>query len=212
MGLPLTRRDTHFTYGDYRRWPQDERWELIDGVAYNMCAAPNLYHQGIAGELYRQIANFLRGKPCRVFIAPFDVLLPEWPEQDEDEVDTVVQPDIVVYCDRSKLTTKGSRGAPDLAVEVLSPWTSKKDLNEKFRLYQRCGVREYWVIDPGSRSLQFYSLEACPAVADRALAGSAEPPWRYGDPLILVGGGRVASQVLEGFTLELASLFEDLEP
>ena len=205
MGLPMTRRDAHFTYGDYREWPEDERWELIDGVAYNLCAAPSLYHQYIAGELFRQMANFLKGKPCKVFIAPFDVLLPEWPEQDEDEVDTVVEPDIVVFCDHEKLYPKGARGAPDLVVEVLSPWTSKKDLNEKFRLYERVGVREYWVIDPESRSLQAYRLEE--QRSRRPAEGTVR---RFGEALIMVGGGHIPSLVLEGYVLELASLFEDM--
>jgi Uma2 family endonuclease len=201
MGLPLTKRDAHFTYADYLGWPDDERWELIDGVAYNMCAAPNLYHQHVVGELFTQLKNFLRSKPCRVFIAPFDVLLPQWQGQDDDSVDTVVQPDVLVFCERDKLHPRGGRGAPSLVVEVLSPWTSRKDLNEKFRLYQRVGVPEYWVIDPEGRSLQAYRLEPAPA-------RSGEPA--YGDPQIVVGGGQVASQVLKGYVLELATLFEDL--
>lgn len=204
MGLPQIKDDTHFTYGDYRGWPDDERWELIDGVAYNMCAAPNRAHQRISGELFRNIANWLKGRPCRVYDAPFDVLLPAWPGQATDDIDTVVQPDIVVYCDRGKLTDAGATGAPDWAVEILSPWTSRKDLNEKFRLYERVGVREYWVIDPAGKSLQVYLRGA-----HGAEATTPPDPERFGTARIFVGGGLAGSTVLEGFTIPLKDLFEE---
>ena len=193
MGLPLEKREQHFTYGDYRQWPDDERWELINGVAYNMCAAPNRDHQRISGELGNQLHNWLKGKPCRVYAAPFDVLVPKWTDQADDEVDTVVQPDLVVYCDRTRLTPAGARGAPDLAVEILSPWTSKKDQNEKFRLYEQNGVREYWVIDGGNKWLQIYRLQ----------------DGRYGVPETFLGGGQAASVVLESFVCPVDTLFVD---
>lgn len=158
MGLPLRKTEQHFTYKDYRQWPDDERWELIDGVAYNMCAAPALRHQGASTELGYMIRNFLDGKPCRVFAAPVDVFFPPLHQMDEDEVDTVVQPDLVVVCDPDKLREKGIWGAPDLAVEILSPSTSRKDQREKFDLYQRSGVKEYWVVDPRGHWLQQYVL------------------------------------------------------
>jgi Uma2 family endonuclease len=204
MGLPEIKNDRHFTYGDYRLWPEDERWELIDGVAWNMCAAPNRAHQAVSGELYRQIANWLKGKPCRVYDAPFDVLLPAWAGQLDDEVDTVVQPDIVVYCDRSKLTDAGATGAPDWAVEIISPWTSRKDLNEKYRLYERVGVREYWVLDPAAKSLQVYRLGE-----HGAEATTPASPKHFGTPQIFVGGGTAASAVLEGFRINLVELFAE---
>ncbi|MDP3178977.1 MAG: Uma2 family endonuclease, partial [Spirochaetaceae bacterium] len=98
-------------------------------------------------------------KHCEAYIAPFDVLLPDGEEADDD-VDSVVQPDIVVFCDRSKLTEADARGAPDLVVEILSPSTSKKDQHEKLSLYEKHGVREYWVVDPGNRSIRVLSLSA----------------------------------------------------
>lgn len=189
MGLPAVKRERHFTYKDYLTWPDDERWELIDGVAYLM-AAPNRFHQQVVGEVFRQVANFLQGKPCQVYVAPFDVLLPAFPGQNEDEVDTVVQPDVLVFCDRDKLTDRGATGAPDLAVEVLSPWTMKKDLNEKFRAFERAGVREYWVLDPAHRSLLVY-----------VRVGSV-----FGDGALYERGARAASSVLDGFVLDLSSL------
>ncbi|HCM25765.1 MAG: hypothetical protein A2Z99_04225 [Treponema sp. GWB1_62_6] len=193
MGLPLTKSDSRFTYADYRLWPETERWELIDGIAWNMCAAPSRAHQELSGELHLLLRSWLKGKPCRVYDAPFDVLLPANPDESDDEVDTVVQPDLVVYCDRTKLTDAGARGAPDLVVEIISPWTIKKDLNDKFRLYERVGVKEYWVLDPAGH-VQAYTLGA---------------KGRYGDPVILVGGGTLSCAVLEGFTVDMAALFAE---
>jgi len=147
MGLPVRKTERHYTYGDYRQLPNDERWELIDGAAYSM-SSPTTAHQGILIELATQFHNYLKGKPCRAFVAPFDVFFPGLNEQDEDDVDTIVQPDLLVICDKTRIREKGIWGAPDLVVEILSPTTSRKDLHEKYDLYQRSGVREYWVIDP----------------------------------------------------------------
>ena len=125
MPRPTTMSE-RFTYGDYRRWPEEERWELIGGEVYDMCPAPTRIHQDFVVELAIQIGSFLRDKPCRLYIAPFDVRLPEADETD-DEVNTVVQPDVVVICDPAKLDDKGCRGAPDWIIEVLSPRTAVKD-------------------------------------------------------------------------------------
>jgi Uma2 family endonuclease len=194
MGLPAVKRERHFTYKDYKLWPDDERWELIDGAAYLM-AAPNRPHQEVVGEVFRDLANFLRGKTCRVYVSPFDVLLPAFDGQDEDEVDTVVQPDVAVFCDPEKLTDKGATGAPDLAVEVLSPWTMKKDLSEKFRAFERAGVREYWVIDPAHRTLMAYVR-----VGDR-----------FGDGALFPSQSKVSSAVVEGFDLPLSEVFAGID-
>jgi Uma2 family endonuclease len=128
-----------FTVADYLTWPDDERWELIDGVAYGMAPAPTVKHQGIAGRFYSRLEQRLSGKTCRPFIAPVDVVLSE---------NDVVQPDVFVVCDPAKITDKNIQGAPDLVVEVLSPRTAAKDLREKKALYQRAGVLEYVVVDP----------------------------------------------------------------
>ena len=158
MGLP--RRDIEYhTYADYCSWPDDVRYELIDGVAYAMGPAPVRRHQGILLELARQVANVLEGSPCRPYIAPFDVRLPKTDEID-DEVNTVVQPDLVVICDRAKLDDKGCRGAPDWVVEVLSPSTAGHDQILKRALYQRVGVREYWLVHPVDRLVTIYTLNA----------------------------------------------------
>ncbi len=155
---PAQKPQQSFTYGDYRLWSEDERWELIDGEAFAMSPAPTRTHQTILGEIFRQVANFLEGKPCQVFIAPFDVRLPESNETD-DEVETVVQPDLVVVCDASKLDEKGCRGAPDWVVEVLSPSTASKDHVRKKLLYQHHGIREYWLVHPTDHILTRYLLE-----------------------------------------------------
>jgi hypothetical protein len=112
MGDPALEPDDHFTYRQYKTWPDEERWELIDGHAWSMSPAPRTRHQTLLGKLHLEFGTFLRGKPCKVFLAPFDVLIPK-AEEPDDDVDTVVQPDLVVFCDRSRITDKGSRGAPD---------------------------------------------------------------------------------------------------
>ncbi len=133
------------SWSDYQQWPDEERWELIDGVAYNMTPAPTTKHQSMVGNLFSALMQHLSGKPCRPFIAPTDVKLSDF---------DVVQPDILAVCDASKITPSHIEGAPDLVVEVLSPSTSTKDLREKRALYQRAGVAEYLVIDP----LEHYAI------------------------------------------------------
>lgn len=190
--------DERWTYADYSRWPEDERWELIEGQAWSMSPAPLLRHQRIARKLFTRLANLLEGKTCEVFIAPFDILLPSGDEDDED-VETVVQPDIAVYCDRSRLTERGGRGAPDLVIEILSPSTAKRDLNDKFRLYEKHGVREYWVVDPGNKSIQLWSIKADGRYDDGELSES------------LGERGSIESRVLEGFAVEPGELFANLD-
>ncbi len=146
-----------FTYKDYLSWPEGERWELIDGEAYDMSPAPSRTHQFISSYFTSTFFEYFKGKECNVFASPFDVRLPGGFKADED-VDTVVQPDISVFCDETKLDERGGNGAPDLVVEILSPATASKDLKEKFMLYERAGVREYWVADPANKTLTAFIL------------------------------------------------------
>jgi Uma2 family endonuclease len=133
-----------FTYADYLSWDEDERYELIDGVPY-MMAAPTVAHQAILSELFGAIWNFLNEKPCKVFVAPFDVRL--FPEEDSSDT-TVVQPDIVVICDPSKLSDgKACRGAPDLVIEILSDSSVIMDRTVKAEKYLEAGVKEYWIVN-----------------------------------------------------------------
>ncbi len=153
MGLP--RRDAgHHVYRDYLAW-SDARYELIDGVAYLMSPAPSRVHQEVVGEIFRQIGNALDGKPCRAYVAPFDVRLPKGSEPDE-LVETVVQPDVVVVCDPTKLDARGMRGAPDWIIEVLSPSTAAHDQTLKLALYERAGVRELWFVHPADKTVSVY--------------------------------------------------------
>ncbi|MEF8769989.1 Uma2 family endonuclease [Candidatus Accumulibacter contiguus] len=157
--MALPRATGHrFTYADYRQWPDDERWELIDGVAYAMAPAPTISHQILTGQLFRQIDQALDGTPCRTLIAPVDVLLPAANEADE-QVTTVVQPDILVVCDPAKVTENHIRGAPDWIIEVLSPATARHDHLTKRALYERAGVREYWLVHPVDRVITLYTLK-----------------------------------------------------
>jgi Uma2 family endonuclease len=158
MGL-LHRDNAHHTYADYVTWPEDVRYELIDGVAYLLTPAPTRVHQEVVLEMARQTANALAGKPCRAYIAPFDVRLPKTNEADE-RVDTVVQPDLLVVCEASKLDERGLRGAPDWVVEVLSPATASHDQTVKLAAYERARVPEIWLVHPTDRVVTVYRLEA----------------------------------------------------
>ncbi|MFP5402671.1 MAG: Uma2 family endonuclease [Gammaproteobacteria bacterium] len=157
MGFAL-RKEQRYTYADYLEWPDDARYELIDGEAFLMAPAPLVEHQEVAGEVYRQLANQLDGQPCRPYIAPVDVRLPRKDEADA-AIDTVVQPDVLVVCDPAKIDRRGVRGAPDWLLEVLSPSTAAHDQIAKRRTYERAGVREYWLVHPGDRTLTVYLLD-----------------------------------------------------
>jgi len=156
MSLAYRKDDRKYTYRDYRTWSENERWELIEGVAYNMSPSPSTDHQQIVLALPNAFFNFLRGKPCQVFIAPLDVRLPEADETD-DEITSVVQPDLFVVCDSTKIDDSGCKGAPDLIVEVLSPYTAQTDLKDKFDLYEKVGVKEYWLIQPIDRTVMVFT-------------------------------------------------------
>lgn len=154
---PIAQERGH-TYADYLNWDTPDRYELIDGEAV-LLAAPTTSHQLVSAELMRQLANFLEGKNCKAIPAPFDVRLFETDEDVPENVDTVVQPDITVICDRSKLDERGCKGAPDMIIEIISPSSLRHDRLIKFNLYQRVGVKELWLVDPASRSIQVFLLK-----------------------------------------------------
>ena len=157
--MGLAKRDIeHHSYADYLTWPEDCRYELVDGIAYAMAPAPARRHQEVVLEVARQIADALDGTPCRPYIAPFDVRLATETKVSDHQIDTVVQPDISVICDRSKLDDRGCKGAPDWIIEVLSPATASHDQIIKRALYERVGVREYWMIHPTDRLVTIYTL------------------------------------------------------
>ena len=204
MGLPIKKADYKFTCADYSSWPDGERWELIEGTAYNMSPAPSTNHQRVSRILFSQICNFVETSPCEPFSAPFDVYLPEFPDQDINEIDTIVQPDLIIICDSSKIIQKGCLGAPDLVVEILSPSTAKKDMNEKFLLYEKHGVKEYWVVDPGNRYIRVFHFQQKEREAGKYDEGTLTPPvdWR-------IESTHAESLVLEGFKVDTAALFKE---
>ena len=152
---PAIKLEERYTYKDYLTWPDDERWELINGIAYNMSPAPTRWHQSLLMILANKCYNFLDGKPCQPFVAPFDVRLTD-KETINNETATVVQPDIVVVCDDTKLDDRGCNGAPDFVVEILSESTASRDLHEKLFLYEHFGVKEYWIVDLWSRTIRVH--------------------------------------------------------
>ncbi|MDR2471029.1 MAG: Uma2 family endonuclease [Treponema sp.] len=182
----LRKTDEIYTYADYKAWePGGERFELVNGEAYAL-AAPTDQHQEICGEMFRQIANFLRGKKCKVRPAPYDVRL--FYKEDESDT-TVVQPDISVICDEAKRGSEGCRGAPDLVVEVLSPSNTSEEFVRKFNLYLKAGVREYWIVSPEHKTVQVFTLRN--GVYEGAVYDSSVP-----------------SGVLEGFSVNLAEVWD----
>ena len=142
-----------YTEDDYYKLPEDIRAELIDGLLIYNQAAPSTIHQTILGELYTAINNYIKSKSgsCRVFPAPFAVKL-------RKDKENIVEPDISVICDRSKLTDKGCCGAPDWIIEIVSPGNPGHDYVRKLNLYNDAGVREYWIVDPRTERVFVYYL------------------------------------------------------
>lgn len=148
-----------YTYSQYLTWDLDGITELIRGKIFKMSPGPSSQHQKVSGELFRQIANHLLKKNCQVFAAPFDVrLFLSSKDKSDQNITTVVQPDLCVICDPSKIDARGCLGAPDWIIEILSPQTSSKDLHEKFDVYEEAGVKEYWIVHPQEQTILVYTL------------------------------------------------------
>ncbi len=143
-----------YTYSDYITWKFEERVELIKGKVYKM-ASPSYRHQEISSNLHYIFYDYLKNKPCKVFAAPFDVRLPI---PKGNKAYTVVQPDLCIICDESKTDKRGAIDAPDLVIEIVSLSNSKRDLKDKFQIYQEAGVKEYWVIQPNEKIVFVYIL------------------------------------------------------
>jgi Uma2 family endonuclease len=183
------------TYGEIRTWSDDTRWEIIDGQAYAM-AGPTYVHQSVVMGLGVQLYAYFQARGCRVLSAPFDVRLPRGDEPDE-QIETVVQPDIVVVCDRSKLDDQGCRGAPDVVIEVLSPSTAGRDQVTKRAIYERHGVHQYWLVHPTDRVVTIYRR--------RSEGGFATPE-------VFEARGSVPIQGYEGLELDWDQAFVDVPP
>ena len=186
--------NAEYTYADYILWQFQERVELIKGHIRQM-TAPNTKHQRISGNIHARLSWFLKNQPHDAFSAPFDVRLPlPLHRRKGDKIDTVVQPDICIICDRSKLDEQGCVGAPDLIVEILSPGNSRKEMRDKYQLYQESGVLEYWVVFPSEQVLQRYLLN------EQGI---------YQAQLPNVEGDMVGITFLPGFEMAVGELFED---
>ncbi len=181
-----------YSYADYLTWEIDEMVELIKGKVFKMAAAPTRKHQKISLVVSGILYNVLKGKPCEAYSAPFDVRLPIHSKKNEN-IYTVVQPDICVICDRSKLDDAGCIGAPDLIVEILSPGNNKKDLQDKYEVYEESGVQEYWIIHPDEQTLLVYTLSKKKYVPSR----------------LFTLGDIVRSKCIPGFQLDMEELFKD---
>jgi Uma2 family endonuclease len=151
-------RSLSYTYADYLQWRFVERLELLRGKIFQM-SGPNTRHQIISGRLFASLYNHLEKQSCRVFSAPFDVRLPLKGGVRDDEITTVVQPDLCVVCDESKLDDRGCCGAPDLVIEILSPGDSSKEVRMKYELYEEARVLEYWVVNPAEENVVVHGLD-----------------------------------------------------
>lgn len=156
--MSVVQPEKKYTYADYLAYPEDERWEIIDGVPH-LQSAPSPLHQEVVTELVRQIANYLSGQHCNVYPAPFCVRLPEGNEKNEKEVKNIVEPDISIVCDKSKLDNKGCNGAPDMIIEIISPSSVKMDRVIKFNKYEKAGVQEYWIVEPDQKLVSVFVLQ-----------------------------------------------------
>ena len=150
--------EQRYTYRMYCEMEDDgNRYEIIDGVPH-MMAAPSLQHQRIIGDIFLRLRSFLHGKKCEVYFAPLDVRLAIYGEAGDDVIN-VVQPDVMVFCDPKKLDDNGAIAAPDIAIEVISPASAKNDRYRKFNLYEKAGVREYWIVDGAHEAVEIYVNE-----------------------------------------------------
>ncbi|MGI8906838.1 MAG: Uma2 family endonuclease [Candidatus Sumerlaeaceae bacterium] len=188
--------EQRFTYKDYLSWPADERWEVIEGLPYAMSPAPTPSHQAIVFELARQIGNLLLGKQCRGLSSPIDLILSD-NLQALENAETVVQPDLLVVCDPQKIDKRGIRAAPDFIIEVLSPSNASHDQIIKAALYEKHGVREYWVLDPVEKLVTIRVLNASGA---------------YDRVRFVEATGKVTVSIFESFELDLDLVFAAIPP
>ncbi|MDR1705080.1 MAG: Uma2 family endonuclease [Clostridiales bacterium] len=182
-------REQYYTYADYLTWDDDIHRELIDGRIVNMAPAPGWGHQSVNMSLAAQLFQYLEGKRCKVFTAPFDVRI-----NPDTTDDTVVQPDITILCDMSKRDKAGCKGVPDMVVEILSPSSGIYDRKVKYDVYEAAGVREYWIVDPEKRTVEQYILK-----------NGRYAVKKHG------GAARVNVHVLEGCVIDLARVFANID-
>ncbi|AFK94368.1 MULTISPECIES: Uma2 family endonuclease [Thermoanaerobacterium] len=186
MGLPD--KEEIYTYEDYLKWPDNQRIELINGQIYLM-TPPSTIHQRILREIFTSFSVYLKDKRCEVFCAPFGV---RFPEKNEKDIKTVVEPDIAVVCDKSKLDNEGCKGVPDLIVEITSPSTARRDKIEKFNLYEKYGVKEYWIVEPEEKIISVFTLQNNN---------------RYGRPESYAVDNKIKVSIFEDLVIDLKDVF-----
>lgn len=188
--MTMPKPEKRYTYDDYLTWNEDERWEILDGVPY-MQAAPSRIHQEISMELATLFHTYLKGKTCRVFAAPFCVRLDT--PMDNEYIKNVVEPDLTIVCDKSKLDEKGCKGTPDMIIEILSPSTIKNDRLIKFNKYEKFGVKEYWIVEPDQKIVSVFTL----------LSNG-----RYGRPDMYTDEDKIKPSIFLDLEIDLKSIFD----
>jgi Uma2 family endonuclease len=189
MTLPL--EGVKYSYADYLTWPEEDRWEIIDGIPY-LQASPTPLHQEILMELSRQIANYLTDKPCKVYPAPFCVRLSQ-EEQNENDINNIFEPDISIVCDQFKIDQKGCLGSPDMIIEILSPSSTKRDKITKFNKYEKAGVKEYWLVEPDQKIVSVFLLQ------DNN---------RYGRPELYTEEEKITVSIFPDLIIDLSAVFK----
>lgn len=187
----LPDKEKKYTYKEYLEWPDEKKCEIIDGALY-MHAAPSWQHQAICFELGRQFGNYLCNKSCRAFTAPFDLIIPEKGIEEKDSKN-VVQPDLLVICNKSGLKGTGYYGIPELIIEICSPSTMRNDKVLKFNKYEKAGIKEYWIVEPEGKFISVFTLQ------DNN---------RYGRPEIYTEEDKVKVTVFEDLIIDLSTVFE----
>jgi len=180
-----------YSYADYLQWTFDERLELIKGKIFKTTPAPAAVHQRLSWIISGELYNFLKNKPCDAYAAPFDVRLPRKGENEDKQIFTVVQPDVCIICDPSKVDDRGCTGAPDIVIEILSPGNNRKEIQNKYEAYEESGVKEYWIISPQDETFLKYTL-----------LGS-----KYQPSKLMTTGAIITTEILPGFELPLDTLF-----
>ncbi len=180
-----------YTYSDYLKWRFEERLELFRGKIFKL-SAPNKIHQQVVLNIGSEFHRFLKARNCKAFIAPFDVRLPVKNRKKDNEVTTVVQPDICVVCDETKLDARGCCGAPDLVAEILSPGNSKKEIRLKHELYEEAGVKEYWIVYPEEESIAVFLQNDV---------------GQFDGAKIYAGGDIITSKTISGFSINVNEIF-----
>jgi len=191
LSIDLNKR---YTLADYLTWIDDVRRELIDGIV-SLMAGASYEHADISWNIASSLKTLVnnKGGDCKVYCAPVDVCLPENGETADDKIYTVVQPDIFVVCDLAKLYNNRCYGAPDMIVEIISPSNRKKDMYWKYSIYEKVGVREYWIANPKTKSVIVHVLQ------DNG---------EYDDGTEYISGEKAPVHIFDGLLVDVEEVFK----